>query len=114
MKTTDYTSHEVCSFDQLLELRKQFCRRWIFRGDKGSDLKTSLEKACDRFEIDLQHDKGRRNGLRSPELEQKLIREFQRRYHFYAKHVPNDNDYLEWLALMQHHGAPTRLPAGGR
>jgi len=68
-----------------------------------------LEKACDRFKIDLRQDKGRRNGQGSPELEQKLVREFQRRYQFYAIHVPNNNDYLEWLALMQHHGAPTRL-----
>ena len=109
MKKTDYTSHEVCSFDQLLKLRKQFCRGWIFRGAKGPDLKTSLEKACDRFKIDLQHDKGLRKGQGSPKLEQKLILEFKRRYHFYARYVPRDNDYLEWLALMQHHGAPTRL-----
>jgi hypothetical protein len=24
-------------------------------------------------------------------------------------HVPRDDDLIEWLALMQHHGAPTRL-----
>jgi hypothetical protein len=36
-------------------------------------------------------------------------REFERRAHFYLspQHVPTDK--VEWLALMQHFGAPTRL-----
>jgi hypothetical protein len=33
----------------------------------------------------------------------------KRRAHHYLRDVPNDKDDLEWLALMQHHGAPTRL-----
>jgi len=36
------------------------------------------------------------------------MREFRRRAHQYVTDVPRDDD-LEWLALMQHHGAPTRL-----
>jgi hypothetical protein len=42
-------------------------------------------------------------------LEQRLIREFKRTYHHYSDHVPLAESTLEWLALMQHHGAPTRL-----
>jgi hypothetical protein len=42
-------------------------------------------------------------------LERKLIREFQRAYHQYAGHVPPDGAAIEWLSLMQHYGAPTRL-----
>ena len=41
--------------------------------------------------------------------EQHLLRQFQRRLHQYANVIPEVDDTLEWLALMQHHGAPTRL-----
>lgn len=38
-----------------------------------------------------------------------LLNHFQRRAHHYLNDPPNLEDRLEWLALMQHHGAPTRL-----
>jgi hypothetical protein len=34
---------------------------------------------------------------------------FRRRLHLFNSNPPADDDALEWLALMQHHGAPTRL-----
>jgi len=42
-------------------------------------------------------------------IEEKMIHEFKRRLHHYTSDVPAQDDILEWLALMQHHGAPTRL-----
>jgi hypothetical protein len=63
-------------------------------------LTTSLERACNAFGIDLN---------RAKYVEANLAREFQRRYHLYATQVPAKDDILEWLTLMQHHGAPTRL-----
>ena len=41
--------------------------------------------------------------------EARIIRIFKRKAHLYLDHVPRDDDDLQWLALMQHHGAPTRL-----
>jgi FRG domain len=38
-----------------------------------------------------------------------LLNNFQRRAHQYVDDPPRLEDRLEWLALMQHHGAPTRL-----
>ena len=38
-----------------------------------------------------------------------LLRDFKRAFHHYSSNTPRDDDDLEWLALMQHHGAPTRL-----
>lgn len=47
---------------------------------------------------------------RVPDLEIKLILEFMRHYHLYAAEAPpRPGDTLDWLALMRHHGAPTRL-----
>ena len=42
-------------------------------------------------------------------VEIRLSREFRRAYHDYATHIPSQGSVIEWLALMQHHGAPTRL-----
>jgi hypothetical protein len=91
--------------------------KWIFRGDRycsmdyqqdvkkykdseGSLCKTSLEKACDAFGVPSEE---------RPEREKDIIREFQRKSHLYTPHTPARSDLIEWLALMQHHYAPTRL-----
>jgi hypothetical protein len=44
-------------------------------------------------------------------IEHTIISEFTRRAHHYlpTNLLPDDGQRLEWLALMQHHGAPTRL-----
>jgi hypothetical protein len=70
--------------------------RWAFRGMGNAmwPLQTSLERL-----------------LVSPvvEAERYLLTAFQRRAHHHVRDCPEPDDYLEWLALMQHHGAPTRL-----
>lgn len=76
--------------------------RWLYRGQRDVtwDLKTSLDRCCDR------------EGVRSNdrvEFEKSLIREFRRAYHHYDSRNPNPDNNLEWLSLMQHYGAPTRL-----
>ena len=38
-----------------------------------------------------------------------MLHQFQRRLHHYRIDVPAQDDALEWFALMQHYGAPTRL-----
>lgn len=78
-------------------------RRWVFRGQQDSrwQLQPSLERsACDRV------------GLRPAvmrDIESDLLTRFQRNLHRFQHRAPAIDDQLEWLALMQHHGAPTRL-----
>lgn len=74
--------------------------QWIFRGlaEATYDLETTLERVSDRFGVG-------RNG----ELEHNMIRHFKRHAHVYLNNPPNDNDTIEWLALMRHFGSPTRL-----
>jgi hypothetical protein len=45
------------------------------------------------------------------DVEAGLLRKFQRHGHLYEGRmaVPDHDNVLEWLALMQHYGAPTRL-----
>jgi hypothetical protein len=44
-----------------------------------------------------------------PEQEERIIRVFRRKGHLLLQHVPSAESTFEWIALMQHHGAPTRL-----
>jgi hypothetical protein len=46
---------------------------------------------------------------KAPRIESGLLRRFKRQAHHYISNPPEENDPLEWLALMQHYGAPTRL-----
>lgn len=38
-----------------------------------------------------------------------MLHEFKRKFHLYSQDRPGDSDNFEWLAIMQHHGCPTRL-----
>jgi hypothetical protein len=44
-----------------------------------------------------------------PLQEQRILRIFQRKAHLMLPRLPDPDDAIEWLAIMQHHGAPTRL-----
>lgn len=74
----------------------------VFRGqgDAGWDLTTSIERTHLLFNDDLKD---------LAATEQGFLRLFQRRYHHYVQDSPRDDDLPEWLAVMQHYGAPTRL-----
>lgn len=77
-------------------------RGWLFRGQGSTawQLRTSLERCCDRLDV--------RPGLRRT-IEDRMICEFRRAYHQFARHVPDRQAIIEWLSIMQHYGAPTRL-----
>ena len=75
---------------------------WIFRGQSDSKwgLETSLERVLNELPEKFSKALNRERGL---------IRRFQREAHHYLPHLPDDGNIPEWLAIMQHHGAPTRL-----
>jgi len=72
----------------------QFC---IFRGQSNAswELKTSIER-CVFFGKNYR-------------VEKDFLADFQRGAHCHSASLPATHDTLSWLALMQHHGAPTRL-----
>jgi hypothetical protein len=84
------------------QLRRHSKRGWVYRGhsSRSWSLKTSLERCCDRERVP------RRGRF---DFEERLWREFKRTYHQYSVHVPERTDRLEWYALMQHYGTPTRF-----
>lgn len=72
--------------------------RWCFRGHADSTwhLDTSLHRVT-------------RRNLDAERAESLFVRAFKRRAHHFVANPPGDDEDLEWLALMQHFGVPTRL-----
>lgn len=81
------------AFDSLAE------PRWVFRGQSDSrwPLSTSLERVATWQSLLFDY------------AESRIIKAFKSRAHLYLADVPAADDDLEWVALMQHHGCPTRL-----
>ena len=74
--------------------------QWIFRADKPTDeLLSSFDKSYRCAHPSKPPD----------EYERIMLREFKRAVHHYQPHIPDEDDYLEWLALARHYGMPCRL-----
>jgi FRG domain len=75
---------------------------WAFRGQESSewDLSTTLQRAGQQ--------EGGTNPLLSS-IEDQIVEAFQRRAHHYLPGPPPLENLIEWLALIQHYGGPTRL-----
>lgn len=95
------TPANIPEFFQLLN-DLEIKNEWIFRGhcDEEWSLQTSFERMFDETGKPYSE---------AQEMEIGLIKKFQREAHYYG--IPTF-DYLnipEWLSIMQHYGAPTRL-----
>lgn len=75
---------------------------WAFRGQKRADwqLWSAISRQLQKFCPDTGS---------WPEREQRVIRIFQRKAHNFLNDPRILDDDLRCLALLQHHGAPTRL-----
>ncbi len=78
---------------------EEYQQGWIFRGHKRETyrLEPSIERAY--------------SYLGWAEAEYQILREFKSkaRMHIDPTQIPQVEDKLGWLAIMQHYGAPTRL-----
>src|SRR2546430_2167295 len=94
-KNNRYSEVRIEDWDHARALLATFPGTWMFRGQKTADwpLMTAFERL-----------KGFRHGA-----EEHIVREFKKRAHQYLPSQLLPSNSLEWLALMQHHGAPTRL-----
>lgn len=77
-------------------------QNWAFRGHSDAEwpLYSSLSRYLKDYKIHPQA---------WAVQEERIGRIFRRKAHLFLDHVPHDQDAFQWLALMQHHGAPTRL-----
>jgi hypothetical protein len=80
----------------------QLLARWAFRGqaDVSWGLSNCLERAAFRSNVSLSLLKNRENWM---------LTQFQRRAHHYFNDLPTNSCVVEWLAMIQHYGGPTRL-----
>lgn len=74
-------------------------RGWLFRGQSNPTwlLRPTLERAAARCEVERC------------EFERAVFIDFQRQASSFLPRLPHEESTLEWLAVMQHYGAPTRL-----
>lgn len=105
MQMAAYSLHSknpIKSWDELIAVEREFGEDWAFRGQNILKFPaTSLERHCKSLGL---------TGQKIVDLEIKLIREFARSYHLYdGFEPPRTGHTLQWLALLQHYGAPTRL-----
>lgn len=92
-----FTTAKLSSWDKLIGEIVRLSRGWAFRGQLARwELQTTIERYTPP-------------GMRRSDSELRLMQEFKRRAgrYFEANQCPLDD--LEWLASMQHFGAPTRL-----
>jgi hypothetical protein len=75
---------------------------WAFRGERDDHL--PLYSSLSRY---LQNFRVARAAW--PAQEERIVRIFKRKAHQFLNKPPDWDDDFQWLALMQHHGAPTRL-----
>ncbi len=77
-------------------------QNWAFRGqrDAHAPLFSVLSRYLKSFGVDPRA---------WPDQEERILRIFKRKAIHFLEDVPDRDDDFEWLALMQDHGAPTRL-----
>lgn len=86
-----------------------FNQRGCFRGqsDASKPLSSSfLRKVYKRWEGEHSVSVDYINPI---ENERALLRQFQQAAHHHYSNLPDEDQVVDWLALMQHHGAPTRM-----
>jgi hypothetical protein len=91
----------VESVEDLLHLYDKLAQ-YVFRGQTRASKKWTLKTTFERAG----------KGISKKDwtaLEQKVLLEFRRRAQHYLLDLPEPQQHLEWLALMQHHGCSTRL-----
>ncbi|NJM74514.1 MAG: FRG domain-containing protein [Acaryochloridaceae cyanobacterium RU_4_10] len=122
MTSKDAPEFEISSVGELIDLVEQTGEiiDYVYRGQssKYEFLTTSLERYAltDREVEDLEQlnpgtsfqDPISRRGFLC-NAEGRLLKTYKERAHNHLGNLPSPKDHLGWLALMQHHGAPTRL-----
>lgn len=94
-------TYKIKDFDTIIEIGTTFEQSW-FRGH--SKIYNELTPGIYRPRYNNRFYEGFR-----PNVEQEFAEEFKRKAPSIVSNLPDLNNHLEWLFLMQHHGVPTRL-----
>ena len=98
-----YQVHVLRSWEAFLEIITDSPYvNWAFRGH--CDAAWPLFSALSRYFVSFHVHPDAWQAQES-----RILRIFKRKAHQFLSHIPDPDDDFQWLALMQHHGAPTRL-----
>ena len=103
MTPPTYKVFRLTSWDAFLKIITDSpYSNWAFRGQRKGEwpLSSALSRYFRAFSIDRRA---------WPRQEGRILRVFKRKAHQFLVQPPSNDDDFQWLALMQHHGAPTRL-----
>src|SRR5215467_6568081 len=103
MKKKSYDVIRLRSWEEFLALAADSpYHNWAFRGQRDASLPlfSAVSRYLLTFKIDPQAWRAQ---------EDRILRIFKRKAIHFLENVPAPDDDFEWLALMQDHGAPTRL-----
>lgn len=92
-----YTTLRLNTWADFKQFVNELSENWAFRGQANAEW--HLENAIERTDF-IKLYKG---------IEADFLAEFQRGARNYLQKDQTPEHLIEWLALMQHHGAPTRL-----
>jgi len=89
----------------IFRLNQRFLAKFIFRGQSNEKwgLSTSLERQIERLFPNLE------DKWTTPTQEKFMLKDFKWKYPLYSMQSPDPEDDIEWLTIMQHYGATTRL-----
>ncbi|OCA77558.1 hypothetical protein BBI01_03670 [Chryseobacterium artocarpi] len=96
---------EIHEWRDIFKINEKFIRQFVFRGqgDKNWTIVSSLERLVNRIHPNSI------DPFLTPYQEQEMIKEFQWKSKLFNISNLNQEDYIEWLSIMQHYGASTRL-----
>lgn len=97
MEQYNYSTVRLPSWHEFKLYIHQFSENWAFRGQAHAEW--VLNNAIERTDF-IKFNNG---------IEAHFVAEFQRGARNYLSKDETPEHLIEWLALMQHHGAPTRL-----
>jgi len=92
-----FTTLPFTHWNDFKDFTQELSENWAFRGQLNTQWE--LRTAIERTDFITLH-KG---------VEANFVQEFMRGARNYLRRDETPNHLIEWLALMQHHGAPTRL-----
>jgi hypothetical protein len=109
---------EIKSWDEFqTTIASQSYKDWLYRGQADSSwkLESSLFRILKKNEKIRNYNKkrfarfARFVRLNKENYETEIINHFMKSAHLYLSSVPDKANKFDWLSVMQHYGAPTRI-----
>lgn len=96
---------ELKNWKDIFLLDSKLHRQLIYRGqpNKEWNISSSLERLLERLHPDYI------DKALICSQEQQMLEEFCWKYPLFRSKTIDDNNYIEWLSIMQHYGSATRL-----